>query len=91
MRRWPTKKTAVVKKFIYLHDKIVQKAINPSFSCEIPMDRDRAHHVASACAHDLLHVNQNWTIAVYWKYLHNVNNTIRWQHSRHDVANQLQL
>ena len=57
----------MVKKFICLHDKIVQKAINPSFQHEIPMDRERAHCVASAHAHDL-HDNKNWTIAAYCKY-----------------------
>ena len=91
MRRWPTKKAAMVKKFIYLHDKIVQKSINPSFQHEISMDRETAHCVASACAHDLLHVDKNWRVAAYWKYLHNANNMIRHRHSRHDKANQMQL
>ena len=77
MRRWPTKKAAMVKKFIYRHDKIFQEAINPSFQHEIPMDRDRAHHVACTHAHDLLLVVQNWALITYWKYLHNVDNTIR--------------
>ena len=76
MRRWPTKKAAMVKKFIYLRHKIAQKSIYPCFQHEIPMDRARACHVASAHVHDLLHVDQNWTIAAYWRYLHNVDNPI---------------
>ena len=54
MRRWPTKKALMVKKFIHLHEKIVQKAINPSFQQEIPIDRMRSCLVASASAHDQL-------------------------------------
>ena len=52
MRRWPTKKALMVKKILYLHEKIVQKAINPSFQREISMDRMRSRLVASARAHD---------------------------------------
>ena len=86
MRRWPTKKALMVKKFLYLHEKIVQKAINPSFQREISMDRMRSRLVASARAHDQFRGGNNWSVAAYWKYLHNTDNSIRRRQSKHVVV-----
>ena len=66
--------------------KIVQKAINPSFLQEISMDRMRSHLVASAHAHDQFQGGNNWSVAAYWKYLHNTDNNIRRCRSKHVVV-----
>ena len=44
---------------------------------EISMDRMRSHLVASARAHDQLQGGNNWSVAAYWRYLHNTDNSIR--------------